>query len=84
MNITKEQRISIGGLTCNRTNFQHQKYIVISFVGHNIGGARSKNITKENLLQMSVFYAVYHAINADWLNDRDQFLCPKEKHEYNK
>jgi hypothetical protein len=34
------------------------------------------DITKNNLMQMSIYLAVRHCIEATWLNDRDQFLHP--------
>ena len=35
--------------------------------------------TKENLIQTSIYYTVRRIIDANWLNDRDQFLFPNEK-----
>lgn len=32
--------------------------------------------TKDNLIQTSIYYTVRHIIDANWLNDRDQFLFP--------
>ncbi|MGD9493773.1 MAG: hypothetical protein AB7V36_10520 [Bacteroidales bacterium] len=34
------------------------------------------NITKTNVMQMSIYLCVRHCIDATWLNDRDQFLYP--------
>lgn len=34
--------------------------------------------TKENLIQTSIYYTVRRIINANWLNDRDQFLFPND------
>ena len=39
------------------------------------------NITHSNLIQMSIYFAVRHCIEATWLNDRDQFLYPNDKWE---
>lgn len=36
-------------------------------------------VTKENLIETSIYYCVRHIIDANWLNDRDQFLFPKAK-----
>jgi hypothetical protein len=33
--------------------------------------------TKDNLIETSIYYTVRHIIDANWLNDRDQFLYPK-------
>ena len=35
-------------------------------------------ITKDNLIETSIYYAVRRIIDATWLNDRDQFLYPNE------
>jgi len=32
--------------------------------------------TKDNLIETSIYYTVRHIIDANWLNDRDQFLFP--------
>lgn len=34
------------------------------------------SITKNNLIQMSVYFAVRHAIEATWINDRDEYSSP--------
>jgi very-short-patch-repair endonuclease len=36
------------------------------------------NITKTNLIPMSVYLSVRHVFEATWLNDRDQFLYPND------
>ncbi len=38
-------------------------------------------INKKNLIRTSVYFAVRKVIPATWLNDRDQFLYPKNKWE---
>ena len=35
-------------------------------------------VTKKNVMQMSIYFAVRHCIDATWLNDRDQFLYPND------
>lgn len=35
-------------------------------------------INKTNLIQISIYFAVRHCIEATWLNDRDQFLYPND------
>ncbi|TQR41027.1 hypothetical protein DMB95_05940 [Campylobacter sp. MIT 12-8780] len=37
------------------------------------------NITANNLIPFSIYFAVRHCIKATWLNDRDQFLYPKDE-----
>lgn len=34
--------------------------------------------TKDNITETSIYYAVRHIIEANWLNDRDQFLYPDD------
>lgn len=34
--------------------------------------------TKDNLIETCIYYTVRHIIDANWLNDRDQFLYPKD------
>lgn len=36
-------------------------------------------ITQTNLIPFCIYFAVRHAIEASWLNDRDQFLYPNDK-----
>jgi hypothetical protein len=36
------------------------------------------SITKQNLIQFCIYFAVRHCIEATWLNDRDQFLYPND------
>jgi hypothetical protein len=33
-------------------------------------------LTKDNLIPVSIYFSVRKAIEANWLNDRDQFLFP--------
>ena len=35
-------------------------------------------VTKQNIMPMSIYFAVRHCIEATWLNDRDQFLYPND------
>ncbi|GHU22108.1 hypothetical protein FACS1894172_06610 [Spirochaetia bacterium] len=38
-------------------------------------------VTKDNLIESAIYYTVRHAIPADWLNDRDQFLYPNDNYK---
>ena len=42
-----------------------------------IKSARGSWITDANIVEASIYVAVCHSIEADWLNDRDQFLFPR-------
>ncbi|HEC1809645.1 TPA: hypothetical protein R1719_001574 [Campylobacter lari] len=41
-------------------------------------------ITRKNILPMSIYLSVRHAIKATWLNDRDQFLYPNKAYQNDK
>jgi len=66
---TKENRI--GMLRGRGNGFQEQKLLRIQ---QNNSSNDVAEINENNLKQVAIYYAVRHAINADWLNDRDQFL----------
>ncbi|EAI0376213.1 hypothetical protein E0159_08695, partial [Campylobacter coli] len=56
-------------------DFQNTNYIRITlFNNHN----HTNIISYQNLLQTSIYFSVRHAINATWINDRDQFLYPND------
>jgi hypothetical protein len=66
----------IGMMNTGRNDFQNQNLVHIqqetSDKGHSI------YITKDNIFPSVVFFSVRHCIEANWLNDRDQFLFPNE------
>jgi len=67
-------------LVWDSPDFQHNKSVCIN----NNSGAWHYiyvNIGKENLYQISIYLAVRHCIEAIRLNDRDQFLRPKDERE---
>lgn len=41
-------------------------------------------ITKQNIIPMSMYLAIRHAIDATWINDRDQFYIPNSLWEEDK
>ena len=68
----------IGWLGTGAPDFANQKYICLL----NQKGTRNVPyiaINKYNLIQSCVYFAVRHAIKHIWINDRDQFLHPKNK-----
>lgn len=68
----------IGIMNTRGNDFQNYNYIRISSDNnHN----HTNIITKNNLLQSCIYLSVRHCIEADWLNDRDQFLYPKNTWE---
>lgn len=38
-------------------------------------------VTKDNFIETSIYYTVRHIIEANWLNDRDQFLYPNDRYK---
>ena len=62
------------------TDFQHSKdvYITLNPYKADIEQVKGNWITKNNIIPMSVFFAVRHCIEATWINDRDQFLFPND------
>jgi hypothetical protein len=67
---------SIGFLTCNSNDFQHQNEVVIQTNKNNETSTFYKPIVIENLIKSSIYFTVRKIISATWLNDRDQFLYP--------
>jgi len=69
----------IGHLASVGNDFQNQNTIFIDDVDKKRKkGGRHTMITMENLIVVSVYFAVRHCIPATWLNDRDQFLYPND------
>jgi hypothetical protein len=70
----------IGHLASVGNDFQNQRMIFIDNEDKKNWkkGGRHTRITAENLIVVSIFYAVRKVIPATWLNDRDQFLYPND------
>jgi len=70
----------LGGLNCKCTDFQQQKWVLINRYGSLPSGFQPHiKIDESNLIEASIYLAVRQAIDASWLNDRDQFLFPLSK-----
>ena len=68
---------AFGILNTRGNDFQNQNYITIEhneveIIAHSI----KFNITVENLIYCTIYFAVRKVIPASWINDRDQFLFP--------
>ena len=70
---------NIGALGIYGSDFQHNNFIRITNCNEHPN--RYTFITSNNLIETSIYLAVRHCIEADWLNDRDQFLYPNDKWE---
>ncbi len=68
----------IGFLNAKCNDFQHNKRVAVGSENVLSRGDVHKVITKFNLINISVYFAVRKVILADWLNDRDQFLYPND------
>ena len=62
------------------TDFQHNKDIFVTLAPYKTDLEQVKGnwITKNNIIEMLIYFAVRHCISATWLNDRDQFLYPAD------
>ena len=73
-----QQKNIVAWLGAGAPDFQNQKYIVFL----NNKGTRCvpyAAINQDNLISICIYFSVRHAIEASWLNDRDQFLYPNDK-----
>jgi len=68
----------IGHLASVGNDFQNQNTIFVDDVDKKRKkGGRHTMISVQNLIPVSIYFAVRKVIPATWLNDRDQFLFPK-------
>ncbi|GHT76044.1 hypothetical protein AGMMS50262_13190 [Bacteroidia bacterium] len=65
----------VGIMHNNKNDFQHN--IQVRITSDDIKD-HTTPITKNNLIEMCIYFAVRKVIPADWLNDRDQFLYPND------
>jgi hypothetical protein len=63
----------------NGNDFQHNNIVYILNSKNQLPNPRGIWINYNNLFPVSIYYSVRKAIQANWLNDRDQFLNPIEK-----
>jgi len=70
----------IGHMASDGNDFQNQNYLLINQKTQRPfhGGGRHTLIYVENIHIVVIYYAVRHCIKATWINDRDQFLYPKD------
>lgn len=62
----------------NGNDFQQNGIVYILNKKEQMANPRGIWISKDNLTQTSIYYAVRKAIDKTWLNDRDQFLYPND------
>jgi len=66
----------IGSIGLYGSDFQHSNFIRITDIKNHPN--RWTFINPKNLIPSCIYLAVRHCIPATWLNDRDQFLYPKD------
>ena len=74
----KKAKKPLGYLVCNGNDFQHYNEVAILSKKANNTSTFFKPITEENALMSCIYFAVRLCIAPNWLNDRDQFLCPND------
>jgi len=78
---TEQLNRNLGFLTTTGNDFQHKNMV---FIYYDTQSRADKNhqmhisIQSSNLIEVCIYLSVRHCIEATWLNDRDQFLYPKD------
>jgi hypothetical protein len=79
-NFQDKENQKIAFLDCSTPDFQNQNYVFIDNIENDKNDHRFHlYLTKNNLIHGALYFSVRHSINADWLNDRDQFLYPNDE-----
>ncbi len=74
----KEPENFIGILNTTGSDFQQRSLVFIASKLNEKNHNTRIKITIKNLIQSCIFFTVRLCIKATWLNDRDQFLYPKD------
>jgi len=71
---------AIAYLIITGTDIQQQNGIFITMqpTENNIRQCKAISITISNIIPACIYFTVRHCIEANWLNDRDQFLYPND------
>jgi len=74
----KNERIAY--MVRGASDFQNNQIVFITLSPSKavVDHSQTHNITKNNLIQNCIYFAVRKVIPATWLNDRDQFLYPND------
>lgn len=73
------KNLQIGFLDCSTPDFQNKNYVFIDNLENDKNDHRFHlYFTSANLVFGAIYFTVRHCINANWLNDRDQFLYPND------
>ncbi|MEY4572659.1 MAG: hypothetical protein RLZ10_1907 [Bacteroidota bacterium] len=68
----------------NGNDFQHNNIVYVLNTKEQLPNPRGIWITKDNLIPVSIYFSVRKVIEANWLNDRDQFLNPNQNWKVDK
>jgi len=65
----------------NGNDFQNYNKVYIVNTKEQIGNPRGIWITKDNLLEIAIYFAVRHNMEHTWINHNDQFLYPENEYK---
>ena len=74
----KEKENSIANIIGVSNDFQHQSTVCIENPNKPWNHQYQWQITKDNLIQSCIYYAVRKVIEHSWINHNDQFLYPSD------
>lgn len=62
------------------TDFQNNNgvFLTLNPSSNDLKQVKGNWVTIHNIIQMCIYFAVRHCIDATWINDRDQFLFPND------
>jgi hypothetical protein len=63
----------------NGNDFQQNRIVYILNNREQMANPRGIEITKNNLIECSIYQTIRHIFESSWFNDRDQFLYPNDK-----
>lgn len=67
---------NIGFMSAKGSDFQNINYNFIINDKSQLPHPRGTMVTTKNIIEIAIYFAVRHSIEATWINDRDQFLYP--------
>ena len=69
---------NIAYMSAKGNDFQNTNFNFIINDKSQLPHPRGTWVTDKNIMEIGIYYAVRHCIEATWLNDRDQFLYPND------
>lgn len=74
----RDDEKAIGYMSAKGADFQNNGYNYIVNDKKQLPHPRGTLVTTKNVLEIAIYLAVRHCIQQTWLNDRDQFLFPRD------